>query len=63
MAWEEDSSTRPFPVDEVRMESYIVDSASKLSVETIASYSSALKRCQPMYTGVPWALDGNDMVR
>jgi hypothetical protein len=53
----------PWPIDEVRLAGWVVDSATHLKIESIASYASGLKFCQPMYTGVPWSLDGNVMVK
>jgi hypothetical protein len=63
LQWCDDVETTPWPIDQVRLSSYIVDSASKISVDTIYGYCSGLKFVQPMYTGCPWSLDGCVMVR
>jgi hypothetical protein len=63
LGWCDDVCTTPWPIDQVRLASYIVDTASKNSVDTIAGYCSGLKFVQPMYTGCPWSLDGCVMVQ
>ena len=63
LSWAEAVGVAPWPIDETRMASYVVDSATHLKIESIDSYMSALKFMQPQYTGHPWTLDDSVVVR